>query len=81
MTDNEDLRAHWHAFCDADPFEGSDTFADRMEAAGFIHLRPVTVYDLQDAFAAERGIQRGGMLWELTDAGHAAVNFHKQASE
>jgi hypothetical protein len=67
--DREDLRKHWHDFCDADPFEGGDTFAERMEARGFIRLRPVKKADLEQAFAAERGIEPGGMLWELTKIG------------
>lgn len=70
----EDLRKHWGAFCDADPFEGSDGFAERMEAAGYAHLRAVTKDDLQESFASERGIERGGNLWELTTKGHAAMD-------
>lgn len=67
-----DLREHWHMFTDADPFEGSDTFPDRMEAAGYCRLVSVTKEALQEAFAAERGIEPGGMMWELTPAGHEA---------
>jgi hypothetical protein len=69
----EDLRANWAAFCDADPFEGSDTFTDRMEAAGYCELVSVTKAALQDPFAYERGIEPGGMMWQLTEAGRAAL--------
>jgi hypothetical protein len=70
----EDLRAHWHDFCDCDYFDGIDTFPERMEAAGLIHARTVTKRDIQDdAFAAERGIEIDGLLWELTEAGAAAL--------
>lgn len=71
--DREDLRKHWGAFCDADPFDGADTFTERMEARGFIQLRPVRKADLEQSFAAERGIEPGGSLWELTKAGHAVL--------
>lgn len=75
----EDLRANWGAFCDADPFEGADTFAERMEACGFIRLRMVRKSDLEESFAAERGIEAGGYLWELSKAGRAALaNAEKQ---
>lgn len=74
------LRQHWSSFCDADPFPGSDKFADRMEAAGFIELVPVTKAALQDAFAAERGIERGGMMYRLTDAGRAVLATSKDAN-
>ncbi len=67
------LRQHWASFCDADPFPGSDVFADRMEAAGLIELVTVTKDALEDAFAAERGIEKGGMMYRLTDAGRAAL--------
>lgn len=65
----DDLRKHWQTFCDADPFEGADTFTDRMEAAGFIHIRAVRRADLEESFAAERG----GNLWELTKKGRAVI--------
>jgi hypothetical protein len=66
--DRELLRQHWAAFCDADPTP--DDFADRMEASGFITLRSVKKRDVEEAsFAYERGIELGGMLWELTQKG------------
>jgi hypothetical protein len=73
MTDAEELRAYWNKFCDADQYP--DGFEDRMEAAGFAEVRPVTDDDLHQSFSAERGIDRGGMLWCLTDAGHAAFKI------
>lgn len=69
-----DLRQHWHAFCDCDPFPGREDFAERMDAAGLIGLRSVTKRDLEeDPFAAERGIEKGGLLWDLTAAGRRAL--------
>jgi hypothetical protein len=72
MTAVEELRCYWNAFCDADQYP--EGFEDRMEAAGFAEVTPVTDDDLHQSFAAERGIERGGMMWCLTDAGHAAFN-------
>lgn len=66
--DRELLRKHWGAFCDADPVPIPD-FIERMEAAGFVSIRPVRRRDLEASFAAERGIEAGGMLWELTRKG------------
>lgn len=65
----DDLRKHWADFCDCDPFDGSADFAERMEAAGFVTLRPVTRKDLEQSFADELGIVRGGMVWDLTAKG------------
>jgi hypothetical protein len=64
-----DLRAHWNNFCDADPVP--DNFIERMEKAGFAHLRAVTDDDI-DAFSSDRGIEAGGTLWALTTKGRAA---------
>lgn len=69
-----DLCANWGRFCDADPFDGADTFTDRMEAAGLIELVPVDDEALEQSFAAERGIEPGGTMWVLTDIGQQAVN-------
>lgn len=71
--DVDDLRKHWGAFCDCDHFNGADTFIERMEAAGYARLRPVRKADLQTSFAAERGIESGGNLWELTRKGELAL--------
>jgi len=72
--DLDDLRENWGAFCSADFFEGSDTFEERMEAAGYIQLIPVEPEDLDEPFAAELGIEAGGMKWVLTDAGRVAIS-------
>ena len=69
----DDLRKHWAAFCDADVFDGSDTFTERMEGAGYIELVPVDDDALEDPFAYERGIEPGGSMWELTKKGRAAL--------
>lgn len=68
----DELRAHWNQFCDADYFDELDGFEDRMEQAGLIELVPVADEHLDDAFAYERGIEPGGMVWQLTAAGRAA---------
>ena len=65
------LQALWRAFCDADPVPPE--FIDDMEKVGFAQLRSVEDADLEEAFAAERGIEPGGLLWELTDAGRRAL--------
>lgn len=67
------LRVHWNTFTDADPVP--EGFVEAMEVAGFARLRPVRKADVDDdPFAYERGIEIGGMLWELTPAGRAALS-------
>ena len=77
LAPDVELRAFWDAFCDCDPTP--DDFADRMEAAGFIYMRAVDDDDLDDAFAAERGVEPGGTVWDLTPAGRLALkdNTHE----
>lgn len=65
------LRQHWADLCDADPVP--DGFIEAVEAAGLVTFRSVTKYDLNDSFAAERGIEKGGSIWVLTKAGLAAL--------
>lgn len=65
------LRVFWGEFCDADPVPVE--FLDEMEVAGFVECVPVTAEALDDVFAAERGIELGGMMWVLTAAGRAAL--------
>ena len=78
LAAENELRAYWTAFCDADPLPISkDEFTDRMERAGFITLRKVTKADLQESFAAERGIEKGGFIWVLTNKGSAALKQTK----
>lgn len=70
----DELRRNWHRFCDCDSFDGRDTFTERMEALGYVRLRKVRKADvLDEPFAAERGIELGGYLWELTPKGRAAL--------
>lgn len=69
--DRDDLRKHWNAFCDAD-FVPED-FIERMEEAGFAQLRPVTRDDLRSSYAEDRGILKGGMLWDLTPKGRGIL--------
>lgn len=68
-----DLRKNWAAFCDCDYFDGSETFADEMESAGLIELVPCDDDALEESFAEERGIVKGGNMWRLTEAGRAAL--------
>jgi hypothetical protein len=73
-----DLRKNWPPFCDADPFDGRDTFIDRMEAAGFITMRTATKRDVEaTAFPEELGIVAGQPIWVLTRKGHAALETAK----
>lgn len=67
-----DLTSNWDAFCDADPLElmeDVDGFPDRLEALGYAECVPVDADALEDAFAEERGIYPGGMMWQLTPLG------------
>lgn len=61
----------WDAFSDADKHLLPDDFEEQAEAAGLIECVPVTPDALEDAFAAERGIEPGGMMWQLTAKGKA----------
>ena len=67
----DELRKYWSAFCDADIVPGD--FIDRMEEAGFAQLRPVTRDDLMSSYAEDRGILKGGMVWDLTPKGRAIL--------
>jgi len=66
-----ELRQHWPAFCDADPVP--DGFVERMERAGLAMLRKVKRAALETAFAAERGIEKGGTILVLTLIGERAM--------
>lgn len=66
-----DLRMYWGAICDCDlvPID-TDEFKDRAERLGLLRWRKATQRDVDAiAFAAELGIEVGGMLWELTAKG------------
>lgn len=69
----DDFRRNWPLFCDCDPFPGCHDFQERMEAAGLIETATVDEDDLEGSFAAERGLERGGLKWALTEAGRAAL--------
>lgn len=79
MTPHEAFRRYWADFCECDwdridndaCGEGVD-LTDAWEEAGLIYLRPVDEDDLDDAFAAERGIEPDGNIWDLTEAGRSA---------
>lgn len=67
LSPEQKIRAFWAPFCDADPVPAP--FIDDMEAAGLARLTRVTKDALQDSFAEERGIVKGGMMWQLTAKG------------
>ncbi len=71
LTVEQKLRTLWHVFCNADPVP--ETFADDMEAAGYIIARPVTQNDVGRMFSDELGIVNNGAVWELTPAGRTAL--------
>jgi hypothetical protein len=67
----DDLRKYWHAFCDADviPIDRED-FTDRLEKFDLVTWRAVTKRDIEATpFAADLGLEIGGMCWELTAKG------------
>ncbi len=80
------LREHWNAFCDADiiPVD-RDEFTERLEEFDLIHFRKVRKVDLDISFAAERGIEMGGYLWELSSKGRSVLEAasleHAEKSE
>jgi len=71
-TPQQKMRAFWADFCDAEPVPPE--FIDDMEVARFSELTPTTDDDLNSPFAYERGIERGGYVWRLTEAGRAALS-------
>ncbi len=68
-----DLTDNWDAAGDADPipFPGDGDYPERLEAQGYAELVAVDEGALNDAFAWERGIEPGGSMWQLTEAGKA----------
>ncbi len=67
-----DFTEYWDAICDADPLPCDyDEYVERMEVGGFAELVPVDDEALESAFAWERGIEPGGMMWQLTPLGLA----------
>lgn len=65
-----ELRKHWGDFTDAD--QVPEGFIERMEEMGFVELVEVTNEALEDFLCAERGIERGGLMWQLTEDGRNA---------
>jgi hypothetical protein len=77
-----ELRSDWEHFCQCDwhLMQGDTaTFDQRMEAAGFIDLVHVTDSALEMPFASELGIEKGGMMWQLTPLGSSIVKTSKGA--
>lgn len=52
-------------------------FTDNAEKLGLIEIVPVTKRALESSFAAERGIEPGGFMWQLTQRGHERYNSCK----
>lgn len=71
---------HWHTFCDADPIPDFDTFTETLEAVGLIALVPVTSDALSESFSAERGLEKGGMMWQLTKHGRVVFESEREAA-
>lgn len=74
------LTSDWDAFCDRDYGDMScayEGFTERLEESGFAFLDDVDDDDLEDAFAYERGIEAGRMIYRLTELG-LAVRAHLQ---
>lgn len=72
----DEFRQHWPAFCDCDAIPIED-FGDKAEDAGFIYTRAVKKADLDRSFAAELGIEPGGLIYDLTPAGLRALELSK----
>ncbi len=69
----QELAKHWDDFCDGDRRDIPDGFEDRMIDAGLVDFREVEASDLDNAFAHERGIEEGGMIYVLTKQGRAMI--------
>lgn len=76
----DDLRKYWNAFCDCDliPID-RDRFIERLEEYGLVEWSKVTKRDMQaTSFAADLGLELGGMCWKLTAKGHNILNEPKK---
>ena len=62
----------WDDYTEADWLLVKDptSFLESCESAGLAECVPVDDDALEESFAAERGIEPGGMMWRLTKAGH-----------
>ncbi len=56
------------------------SFLEQCEDAGLAECVPVDDDALDDAFAHERGIEPGGMMWRLTVAGFERYRASKHVS-
>jgi hypothetical protein len=75
LSDVEMLREFWDVFTTCDFAGETDNFVERMEAAGFIELVPVTRKILaEEDHAADRGIELGGNCWQLTTRGREVLD-------
>lgn len=78
MTDpftKDTFADQWSAFCDGDPVDPD--FTEKAEAEGLVEIGATTRDDLEEAFAAERGIEDGGSVWRLTAKGVARYEARK----
>ena len=64
---------YWNAFCDSDHGLLPPDFTEDAEREGLIELVPVTKDALSESFAAERGIEKGGLMWTLTETGRERI--------
>ena len=69
----DQFAAMWDDFTEADwqLVKDPTMFLEQCEIAGLAECVPVDDEALEERFAAERGIEPGGMMWRLTVAGHA----------
>lgn len=76
---HEDLLANWDAFSDADPLpHPREDFPECLERQGYAELVPVDDDALDEAFAWERGIEAGGLMWQLTASGLSLRTYLKE---
>lgn len=70
------VREYWDALCDCDwhliPEGVREGLEDRLIAAGLAEWRSVTDEDMEDSFASERGLEKGGSCLDLTPLGYLA---------
>ena len=63
----------WDDYTEADwrLVDDPTSFLEKCETAGLAECVPVDDSALAESFAAERGIEPGGMMWQLTADGRA----------
>ncbi len=80
LSAEQKLRAFWNDFCQCDFYH--EDFADDMEKSGFVELRTATQRDVDSImFASELGIVVGEPMYELTDAGRAALSASRSTGD